>query len=303
MSRNGWILFALMSVIWGLPYLMIKVAVGEVSPAVLVFSRTVIGALLLWPLAARWVKWDVLRRHWRPLVAFGLLEIVGPWWLLSDAERGLSSSLTGLLIASVPIIGAVLVSLLGERLGPKQWTGLAVGFGGVALLAGPNLGGGSAWSVIEVLLTALGYALAPIIADRRLQDVPPLVVTAVSLTMAGVLYTPAAIVTWPERMPSTNALLALGGLAVLCTALALLLFFKLIREVGPSRAVVITYVNPVIAVAAGVILLNEPLTTTTVVSFVLILAGSILATTRSTKRVSAMEKLASVEVSKTGPHS
>lgn len=303
MSRNGWILFALMSVIWGLPYLMIKVAVGEVSPAVLVFSRTVIGALLLWPLAARWVKWDVLLRHWRPLVAFALLEIVGPWWLLSDAERGLSSSMTGLLIASVPIMGAVLVSFLGERLGPKQWTGLAVGFGGVALLAGPNLGGGSAWSVIEVLLTAFGYALAPIIADRRLQEVPPLVVTAVSLTMAAILYTPAAIVTWPERMPSTNALLSLGGLAVVCTALALLLFFKLIREVGPSRAVVITYVNPVIAVAAGVILLSEPLTTVTVVSFVLILAGSILATTRSTKQVSGMEKLASVEVPKTGPRS
>jgi drug/metabolite transporter (DMT)-like permease len=269
---------------------MIKVAVGGVSAPMLVFARTSIGAALLLPLALRRVQWTVLRQHWLPIVAFAAIEVIGPWWLLSDAERGLSSSLTGLLIAAVPIIGAVLASLLGERFGPKQWTGLAVGFGGVALLAAPNLRGGDALSIAEVLLTALGYAGAPIIADRKLKEVPGIVLTTVCLVMAAVIYTPAAILTWPSRLPSTNVLLSLAGLGIVCTALALLLFFELIREAGPARAVVITYVNPVIAVAAGVVLLSEPLTVTTIVSFGLILTGSVLATTRATAKQPAVVK-------------
>ncbi|MET0134944.1 MAG: EamA family transporter [Kibdelosporangium sp.] len=291
MTRTGWILFALMGVIWGLPYLMIKVAVGGVSVPVLVFARTAIGALLLLPLALRRVDWVALKRHWKPIVLFGALEIVGPWWLLSDAERDLSSSMTGLLIASVPIIGAVLASTTGERLGPKQWTGLAAGFAGVAVLAAPNLTGGDAWSIIEVLLTALCYALAPMIADRKLREIPSLVVTAVCLTGAALVYLVPAILSWPQRMPSAEVLLSLGGLGVICTAVALVLFFKLIHEVGPSRALVITYVNPVVAIAAGVLLLSEPLTTTTLVAFVLILAGCVLATTRTAERVSVVDKV------------
>jgi drug/metabolite transporter (DMT)-like permease len=283
-TRTGWILFALMSVIWGLPYLMIKVAVGGVSVPVLVFARTTIGAAILLPIALRRVNWDVLRKVWPWIVAFAVIEVIGPWALLSDAERGLSSSMTGLLIAAVPTIGAVLAGFVGQRFGLKQWTGLVVGFGGVAVLAAPNLHGGDVWSVSEVLLTAFGYALAPIIADRKLQDVPSIVVTAATLAMAAVAYTPAAVATWPERLPDTDVLLALAGLAIVCTALALVLFFQLIREVGASRATVITYVNPVIAVAAGVLFLQEPLTVTTIVSFALILGGSVLATSRTTER-------------------
>lgn len=289
MTRTGWILFGLMGVIWGLPYLMIKVAVEGVSVPVLVFARTAVGAVLLLPFALRKLDWDVLRRHWVPIVAFAVFEVLGPWALLSDAERGLTSSMTGLLIASVPIVSAVLVSAMGERLGPKQWIGLAVGFGGVAVLAAPNLQGGSAWSIIEVLLTALGYAIAPMIAARKLQDVPGIVLATVCLGISAVVYTPFAIAHWPQRMPSSNVLLALGGLAVLCTAVAFLLFFALIREVGPSRALVITYVNPVVAVAAGVLVLSEPLTATTVASFVLILCGSILATSRTPERVAMVK--------------
>jgi drug/metabolite transporter (DMT)-like permease len=288
-TRNGWILFGLMGVIWGLPYLMIKVAVEGVSVPVLVFARTAVGAVLLLPFALRKMEWDVLRRHWVPIVAFAVFEVLGPWALLSDAERGLTSSMTGLLIASVPIISAVLVSATGERLGPKQWVGLAVGFGGVAVLAAPNLRGGDAWSIIEVLLTALGYAIAPMIAARKLQEVPGIVLATVCLGLSAVVYAPFAVLHWPQQMPSADVLLALGGLAVLCTAVAFLLFFALIREVGPSRALVITYVNPVVAVAAGVLVLSEPLTTTTVVSFVLILCGSILATSRTPERVAIVK--------------
>ncbi|MFC0107296.1 DMT family transporter [Kibdelosporangium aridum] len=287
MTRKGWILFGLMGVIWGLPYLMIKVAVGGVSVPMIVFARTAIGAAVLLPLALRRIDWDVLRRHWKPLLAFAATEIIAPWYLLSDAERHLSSSLTGLLIAAVPTIGALLVSMRGERLSSAQWIGLAIGFGGVALLAGPNLGGGNAWSIIEVLLVTVGYAVAPIIAARKLQEVPGLVLATVSLGIAAIVYLPFAIATWPQQMPSTDVLLALGGLALLCTAVAFLFFFALIREVGPSKALVITYVNPLVAVAAGVLVLNEPLTMVTIVAFVLILGGSILATSRAKERIPA----------------
>ncbi len=280
MTRTGWILFALMSVIWGLPYLMIKVAVGGVSVPVLLLTRTAVGAAILLPMALRHVQWTVLRRHWRPLLAFALLEVVGPWALLSDAERRLSSSLTGLLIAATPIVGAVALAVLGERSGAKQWLGLVIGFGGVAVLAAPNLSGGDAWSIVEVMLTAVGYAIAPIIAARKLQEVPTIVTIVVTLVFCSLVYLPFAVATWPQQVPATDVLFALGGLALICTALAFMLFFRLIREVGPSRAVVITYVNPVIAVAAGVLLLNEPLTVATVIAFVLILGGSILATSK-----------------------
>nr|CEL22861.1 Permease of the drug/metabolite transporter (DMT) superfamily [Kibdelosporangium sp. MJ126-NF4]CTQ90001.1 Permease of the drug/metabolite transporter (DMT) superfamily [Kibdelosporangium sp. MJ126-NF4] len=271
--------------IWGLPYLMIKVAVGGVSVPMVVFVRTAIGAAVLLPLALRRIDWGVLRGKWLMIVAFAAAEMIGPWYLLSDAERHLSSSLTGLLIAFVPTVGALLATMRGERLSRVRWAGLAAGFGGVALLAGPNLGGGDAWSVIEVLLVTLGYAVAPVIASRKLQDVPGLVLVTVSLGITAIVYLPPAVLTWPSQMPSRNVLLALGGLAVLCTAIALIVFFDLIKEVGPSKALVITYVNPLVAVAAGVLVLGESITTTTIVAFVLILGGSVLATSRSRERI------------------
>jgi drug/metabolite transporter (DMT)-like permease len=285
-SRRGWVLFAVMSVIWGVPYLMIKVAVEGVSVPVLVFARTAAGAAVLLPLALhvhgpRELR-DLLRRHWAPLALFAVLEILVPWWLLSDAERVLTSSMTGLLIAVSPIVSILVVRLTGgaERFGARQWAGLAIGFGGVMVLAAPGLRGGDTWSIIEVLLTACGYATAPIIAARRLQDVPALPMTAICLTFAALVYTAPAVATWPDSMPSGQVLAALAGLAGICTALAFLVFFALIREVGPSRALVFTYVNPAVAVLAGVLLLDEPLTAAIVVSFVLILGGSVLAVSR-----------------------
>ncbi|MBO0874037.1 MAG: DMT family transporter [Pseudonocardia sp.] len=282
MSRRGWVLFAGMCVLWGIPYLMIKIAVQGVSVPVLVFARTAVGAAVLLPLAARAGGAAALRRHWRPVLAFAALEIIGPWWLLSDAERTLTSSMTGLLIAAVPIIAVVLARLLGgtERLGPARWTGLGVGLAGVALLAVPHLGGGTGWSVAEMLLVAIGYASAPVLAAHRLGEVPTLTLTAACLTLAALVYTGPAALSWPSESPPARVLAALGGLAVLCTALAFVVFFELIREVGTSRAMVFTYVNPAVAVAAGVALLGEPLTASIVVAFVLILTGSVLATAR-----------------------
>lgn len=279
-SRKGWVLFAVMCLVWGIPYLFIKVAVGQVSVPVVVFARTAIGALLLLPLALRSGELGALRRHWRPLVAFAALEIIIPWGLLSAAEQKLPSSLAGLLIAAVPIISVVTARLTGdsERLSPRRWAGLIIGLAGVAVLAVPDLSGGSAVAITEVLLVALCYATAPLIAARKLADVPALPMTAACLSLGALVWLPPAVATWPSRVPSGRALGALVALGVICTAFAFLVFLALIREAGTSRAMVFTYVNPAVAVAAGVAFLSEPFTVTIAASFALILAGSLLAT-------------------------
>jgi len=280
MTRRGWVLFAAMCVLWGIPYLLIKVAVAEVSVAVLVFARTALGALVLLPLAVRPGAVTVVRAHWRALLVFALVEIIGPWALLSDAERVLDSSLTGLLVAAVPIIAVLAGRLAGdtERLGPLRWAGLGLGLAGVALLAAPHVNAGSGFAIGEVLLVAVGYAVGPIIAARKLGEVPNMLVTASCLGFAALVYLPPALLTMPAALPAPEVLLALAGLGLLCTAAAFVLFFELIGEVGPTRAVVFTYVNPAVAVAAGVLLLGEPLTATVLAAFVLILLGSVLAT-------------------------
>ncbi|MCW2555669.1 MAG: protein of unknown function transrane [Mycobacterium sp.] len=283
MSPRGWLLFAAMSVIWGIPYLLIKVAVEGVSAPVLVFARTAIGAAVLVPLALSRAAWAPVLTRWKPVLAFAFFEIIAAWLLLSDAERHISSSLTGLLIAAAPIIAAVLDRLTGgeRRLGGKRIAGLAVGLAGVAVLAGPEMTGGSAWPVTEVLLVATCYAIAPLIAARYLADVPSLPMTAACLGVAALVYVGPAAATWPTEMPSNHVLLALASLAVVCTALAFIVFFALIREVGAARALVFTYVNPAVALAAGVIVLNEPLTPWNLAGLGLILGGSVLATRRA----------------------
>ena len=282
MSSRGWLLFVAMSIIWGIPYLMIKVAVEEVSVPVLVLARTAVGAAVLLPLALSREAWVAIRKHWKPLLAFAFFEIIAAWWLLSDAERYLTSSMTGLLIAASPIIAAVLDRFTGgeRRLGFTRILGLGIGLAGVAVLAGPGLVGGSTWPIIEVLLVATCYAIAPLIAARYLADVPTLPMTAACLSVAALVYAAPAAATWPDEIPSTRVLLALAGLAVICTALAFIVFFALIREVGAARALVFTYINPVVALAAGVIILGEPLTPWHIAGLALVLAGSVLATRR-----------------------
>jgi drug/metabolite transporter (DMT)-like permease len=272
-----------MSVIWGIPYLLIKIAVEGVSVPVLVLARTAIGAAVLLPVMLYRREWTQVLRHWKPVLAFAFFEMIAAWLLLSDAERRLTSSLTGLLIAATPIVVAVLDRFTGgeRRMGPKRMAGLGVGFAGVAVLAGPELTGGSAWSVAEVLLVSTCYAIAPLIAARYLSDVPALPLAAACLGVAALVYALPAAATWPTEMPSTRVLLAIAALALICTALAFLVFFALIREVGPARALVFTYVNPAVAVAAGVLILNEPITVWHLAGLALILTGSVLATRRS----------------------
>jgi drug/metabolite transporter (DMT)-like permease len=269
-----------MGVIWGIPYLLIKVADGGVSVPVLVCTRVALGSLLLAPAAIRGGHLRALRGHVRWLAAFTAAEIVGPFALLSNAERHLPSSTSGLLVAAVPIFSALLAWLTrgGDRLTPVRWAGLAIGLGGVALLAGPSARQVGALPVVEVLGTALGYSIGPLIANRKLSDLPPVAVNTVCLGTAALVYAPFAALTFPRHVPSPEVLGALAALGVVCTAAAFLVFFRLIAEVGPARATVITYINPAVAVALGVLVLGEHLTAAIGVSFVLILGGSVLAT-------------------------
>jgi drug/metabolite transporter (DMT)-like permease len=286
-----------MSVIWGIPYLLIKIAVGGVPVPVLVLARVGVGAALLLPVALRQRQLGILRGHWRWLAAFALAEMIVPWALLSEAERRLSSSMSGLLIASVPIIVVVLGRLTGgtERLSGVRWAGLLAGLGGVALLAGPSALGGDAVSVTEVLLVAVCYATGPLIAARKLSDLPPLPMTAACLGFAAVVYAPAAALTWPGSVPSWRVLAALAGLAVICTATAFLVFFRLIAEVGAARASVITYINPAVAVTLGVLVLGEQFTPAMAGAFALIIGGSVLATRPAVRRGGSREAAAPLQ--------
>jgi drug/metabolite transporter (DMT)-like permease len=281
-SRRGWVMFAAMSVIWGIPYLLIKVAVRAVEPSVLVLARTGVGALLLVPIAARRGELRPVLARWRPLVVYTAVEIAGPWLLLSTAEQRISSSLAGLLIAAVPLVGAVLSLALrdAQDVGARTVSGLVLGVGGVAALVGLDVHGSNAGSAAMIGVVAVCYAVGPVILVRYLSDLPSLGVVAASLALCGAVYVPIGAAQWPSHVPGTRPVLALVALGVVCTALAFVLFFHLIAEVGPLRATVITYVNPAVAVTLGVVFLHERFKAGTAVGFVLILAGSFLATGR-----------------------
>jgi len=272
-----------MALIWGIPYLFIKVAVGELTPATLVFLRSLIGASLLLPLAVARKDLAPLRAYWKWLLAYTFVEAAAPWFLLSDAERRISSSLTGLLIAAVPSIGAVLAVVTGgrDRLDSRRIVGLVLGFVGVAALVGLDVRADDLGAIGQVALVALGYAIGPMIIERKLGSLPSLGVVAASLGITAVAYAPFGLTQLPSTFPSPSVVFAVTVLGVVCTALAFVVFFALITEVGAPRATVITYVNPAVALALGVALLHEPFTVGIAIGFVLIVLGSILATRRA----------------------
>jgi drug/metabolite transporter (DMT)-like permease len=274
-----------MGVIWGIPYLLIKIAVAEIEPAVLVFGRTAIGTLLLLPIALARSNVRALLPHWRLLLLYTFVEVVGPWFLLSHAETRLSSSLAGLLIAGVPLVGALLALLTGhdDRPDASRFAGLALGFVGVGLVVGFNVAADDFIAVVEVGLVVVGYAVGAMLI-ARMREVPAIAVIAGSLTLAALTYLPIAIAQWPAAVPSGQALAAVALLGVICTALAFIVFFALVREVGPNRATVITYVNPAVAVALGVLILHEPFTATIALGFALIALGSFVGTRRAPLR-------------------
>ena len=282
MTSRAWWLFAASSAIWGVPYLFIRVAVDAgVPPAFLAWSRVALGAALLVPLALRRGALRGLQGRGAAIAAYAACEIAAPFVLIAMGERYISSSLTAILIATMPLF----VALLSVRLSPGdkptglRLLGLVIGLGGVIALLGIDVAGrpNELLGAALVLLATLGYATAPIIVSRRLADLDPLGPVAASLTLSTVALLPAVFVSPPHAIPA-SALWAIAVLGVVCTAAGLVVFFQLIAEAGPSRASVITYINPLVAVLLGGVVLDEHLGPMSVAGLVLILAGSWLST-------------------------
>lgn len=282
MSARAWALFATVSVIWGMPYLFIKIAVDEMSPSVVAWSRLALAAAILLPVAWKLGALRGLRERWRILTLFAAVEMAIPWPLISFGEVHITSSLAAILIAAVPLFVALIALRFdhSERPTPTRLVGMLIGLAGVAALVGIDIGGRTdeLLGALAVLLAAFCYAIGPMIVKRRLSDVDPLGPVAASLAIATLLVTPFAAADIPDSVPSGEAVASIAVLGLVCSALAFLFFFRLIAEVGAGRATVITYVNPVVALALGVAVLDESVTTGVVVGLLLILAGSWLST-------------------------
>jgi drug/metabolite transporter (DMT)-like permease len=282
MSRRGLVLFAAMCVIWGIPYLFIRIAVHEISPATLVAIRTGVAALILLPIAFTRGEMRGIGKAWPWIIVFAAVEVGGPWFALSSAEQQISSALAGLLISAVPLVTLVIGIAFRNRqhIGPVNLTGLLVGLVGVALIVGFDLRASNIGALVEMAVVVVGYSLGPTIFARYLTGVPSFTVNGIALALCCVAYAPVAAVQWPRAMPSPGVFGAVAILAVVCTALAFLLYFELVKEVGPVRASVITYINPAVAAVLGVAVLRESLTLGMLAGFGLVLAGSGLATRR-----------------------
>jgi drug/metabolite transporter (DMT)-like permease len=283
MTPRAWVLFVLSSVIWGVPYLFIKMAVeAGVPPTFVAWSRIALGALLLLPLA--WYRGGLrgLGGHRAAILGYAACEVAVPFVLIAFGEQYLASSLAAILVATMPLM----IALLSMRFSPadrptgKRLVGLGIGFGGVVALLGVDVVGKPAelFGAALVLVATLAYAIAPIIVDRHLSDLDALGAPAASLTVAAVALLPAALLHPPGQMPGAAALASIVVLGVVCTALGLVVFFRLITEAGPSRASVITYMNPLVAVVIGVIALHERLGLMSIAGLLLILGGSWLST-------------------------
>jgi len=280
MTRRGLLLFGLMSVIWGIPYLFIRVAVAEISPATLVLWRTAIAVAILLPIALVRVDLRPILARWHWVVAFATVEIAIPWVALGSAEQHLSSSLTGLLIAGVPLVGTLFALATGgaERVRPTSLLGLLIGLVGVGAIVGADFSTTDTMALVEIAIVVVGYAVGPAILSRRLAGLPSVGVMALSLALCAIVYVPIAALQWPAAVPSPNVVASVVILAVVCTAAAFLVFAALIDEIGPVRATVITYVNPAVAAVLGVLVLHETFSVAMGVGFGLVILGSTLAT-------------------------
>ncbi len=282
MSWRGWGAFAALGIIWGLPYFFIKLSVQELSPVVVAFGRVVLATAILLPIAWRRGALASLGKHKAAIFAFALAEFVIPFSVISYGERWIDSSVTGILIAMVPLSIALIQRFFGvhERLGHWRILGLALGFIGVAALLGfGSISGPLGWAGVGCMLIAtLGYAIGPLIIQRHLGGIDPFGPLAASLLVASLVLLVPAVLAFPTHLPSAVTLTSMAILGVVCTALAMLLMFYLVGHAGASRAAVITYINPAVATLLGVWLLHEHLGWGGSLAFVLILLGSWLAT-------------------------
>jgi drug/metabolite transporter (DMT)-like permease len=283
MSARAWVGFFAMSLVWGVPYLFIKIAVDDgVPPAFVAWSRVVLAAAVLLALAWRAGTLGTLRGRGRWLVAFAVFEITVPFPLIAAGERHVDSSVAAIIIAAAPLIVALLALRFddAERVSGRRLVGLLIGLGGVVALVGIDIAGntGELVGAAAILVAAAGYAAGPMILKRKLSDADPRATMGASLAIAAALLTPVAALDPPAATPSTPALTALLVLGLVCTAAAFVIYSGLIVEIGPGRALVITYVAPVVAVALGVAVLGERPGAGAVAGLLLIIAGSWLST-------------------------
>jgi len=276
--------FAALGIIWGVPYFFIRIAVQEISPFVVAWSRLTLAALILLPIAWHRGALRPLRNHRGAVCAFAVVEFVVPFSAISFGERWISSSITGILIAGVPLTIVLISRFFGvnERLGRRRIAGLALGLCGVVALVGFGpISGPLGWAGVGcMVLATIGYALGPLIIQRHLQGLDSIGPIAASLTLASAILLLPALATFPDHWPSAVTLYSIAVLGVLCSAVALLLMFYLVRIAGASRAAIITYINPAVATLLGVGLLHESLGPGGIVAFIVILVGSFLATHR-----------------------
>jgi drug/metabolite transporter (DMT)-like permease len=280
-------MFLALGIIWGIPYFFIKVAVEDLSPSTIVFARTFIAVVVLIPIAAYRRELAPALRMWRWILVFAAIEMMAAWWLLIDAQRTVASSLAGVMLASVPLFGTLIARFRGDRSVTQlgRVIGLALGLVGVSALLGFDLTAGYAdtRSVVQLLLVALCYAVAPAISAQHLTSVPGIGLSAISISMTCVVFAIPAALSAPTEMPKISSILSVIGLGLICTALAFILFFALVAEIGPVRLTLITYINPAVAVLLGVLILSEPITLGTIIGFPLVLLGSWLAARPSTR--------------------
>lgn len=285
MSWRAWITFAALCVVWGVPYFFIKLAVSELSPACVAWTRITLAAAILVPIAARRGVLRPVLEHKGAVCTFAFAELVVPFFLIAFGEQWISSSLAGILIATVPLMVILIAPWFGvrERLDPRRLLGLAIGFSGVVALLGLDPGHGPmlAAGVALLLISAVGYAVGPLVVQRHLADVDELGALAASLVVASVVLFPVALATAPDHMPSMLALSSVATLGIMCTAVALLLYFYLIHETGAARASIVAYVSPAIAAILGVLVLHEPFGIGSLAGLAMILFGSWLATARA----------------------
>lgn len=284
MSRKGLILFIACGIAWGMPYAFISIAVEQFDVATIIFARVVIGAAVLIPFAIYRKAIMPALKQWRWVLAFAVLEMVGPWFLITNAERTVSSGLTGLLIALVPFWGVFIAYFYnGDKSvkHPKTIFGLVIGFIGVLSLVGIDafttdldlLGVGA------IVLASIGYAIAPAISSKKIGHLDSAGVISLSMVIVAIVYAVPGLIALPAAIPTANfdGWMSLAVLGVVCSAIAFILFFDLIKEIGSARATLITYPNTAIAFLLGILFLSEPLTLGMILGFPLVLLGSYFA--------------------------
>lgn len=288
MSRRNLILFILVGFLWGIPYLFIRIAVDSetgFSPAIVVFMRVFIGALILIPIAIYDKSFYIAIKGWKYIAIYALFEMVIPWILIGTAEQSISSGLAGLLVASVPIFSTLIASRNGDKTvwQARRLIGIAVGFLGVFLLVGIEsiTGSSDPLAILMMLGASVGYAYAVIYITRKMPGVSGVAINGIAMAMTAVFYSPALFFLWPDHEISKTAIYCVIALGVLSTGIAFAVFFTVMAEIGPARASLVTYMNTAFAVVLGVLILSEPLTTGIIVGLPLVLIGSYLASRKA----------------------